>query len=356
MEKKNIFNEISDNKIKYNKENKKSYQEIMNDFYNFLGLNNQQLYRSKMRQYNMSPITVNESSILKKENNRNISSDDKSLNRSKSFIELEKINAIKTERMKKELMEEEKMKNKLYKEKMKLFNINNQRLKMTVDRNSKKKTYLELMKEKKEEKSEIILNKLKEKELKKIQEKEKERKMKKYINNTISKEDSKEQFQFNEISEIKKEKEEDYEKKNDKNQIWWSKLENYNIEDLGMNDAEKELFISSELVTDEKNNLDNINNEIKNQMNKENNSSGNYLLENSLLKSNSKEEIENNNNNEINNNTAKVIQLPPINLNKVVSQKEKEVNNKNKSDAVFKTNPNKKIKVLNTIKTKNNKI
>ena len=366
MEKKNIFNEISDNKIKYNKENKKSYQEIMNDFYNFLGLNNQQLYRSKMRQYNMSPITVNESSILKKENNRNISSDDKSLNRSKSFIELEKINAIKTERMKKELMEEEKMKNKLYKEKMKLFNINNQRLKMTVDRKSKKKTYLELMKEKNEEKSEIIsmykhqkdmlLNKLKEKELKKIQEKEKERKMKKYINNTISKEDSKEQFQFNEISEIKKEKEEDYEKKNDKNQIWWSKLENYNIEDLGMNDAEKELFISSELVTDEKNNLDNINNEIKNQMNKENNSSGNYLLENSLLKSNSKEEIENNNNNEINNNTAKVIQLPPINLNKVVSQKEKEVNNKNKSDAVFKTNPNKKIKVLNTIKTKNNKI
>ena len=258
------------------------------------------------------------------------------------------------------------MKNKLYKEKMKLFNINNQRLKMTVDRKSKKKTYLDLMKEKNEEKSEIIsmykhqkdmlLNKLKEKELKKIQEKEKERKMKKYINNTISKEDSKEQFQFNEISEIKKEKEEDYEKKNDKNQIWWSKLENYNIEDLGMNDAEKELFISSELVTDEKNNLDNINNEIKNQMNKENNSSGNYLLENSLLKSNSKEEIENNNNNEINNNTAKVIQLPPINLNKVVSQKEKEVNNKNKSDAVFKTNPNKKIKVLNAIKTKNNKI
>ena len=79
-------------------------------------------------------------------------------------------------------MEEEKMKNKLYKEKIKLFNINNQRLKITVDRKSKKKTYLELMKEKQEEKSEIIqmhnhqknilLNKMREREIKRIKEKE----------------------------------------------------------------------------------------------------------------------------------------------------------------------------------------
>ena len=56
----------------------------------------------------------------------------------------------------------------------------------------------------------MLLNKLKEKELKRIQDKERERKMKKYINNT----NSKEQFQINELSEIKKEKEEEYEKRN----------------------------------------------------------------------------------------------------------------------------------------------
>ena len=367
LEKKNIFNEISNNKIKYNKENKKSYQEIMKDFYEFLGLYNPQEYRSKMRNYNMFPITLEESSIIKRNKDKNISSDDKSINRSKSFIELEKINIMKSEKLKKELMEEEKMKNKLYKEKLKLFDINNKRLKITVDRKSKKKTYLELMKEKNEEKTEIIsmhkqqkdmlLNKLKEKELKRIQDKEKERKMKKYINNTNSKEDSKEQFQINELSEIKKEKEEEYEKRNDKNQIWWSKLENYNIEDLGMNDEEKELFISSELITDEKNNPENNNNENTNQNNNENNSLGQFINDNSLLKSNSKVEIENNhNNNEEINKMAKPIQLPPINLSRVIAKKEKEVNNKNKSDIIIKTNPNTKIKTINAIKSKNKKI
>ena len=225
------------------------------------------------------------------------------------------------------------------------------------------------MKKKNEEKTEIIsmhkkqkdmlLNKLKEKELKRIQDKERERKMKKYNNNTNSKEDSKEQFQINELSEIKKEKEEEYEKRNDKNQIWWSKLENYNIEDLGMNDAEKELFISSELITDEKNNLENNNNENTNQNNNENTSLGQFINDNSLLKSNSKVEIENNNtnnNNEKINTMAKPIQLPPINLSRVIVKKEKEVNNKNKSDIIIKTNPNNKIKAINAIKSKNKKI
>jgi len=364
LEKKNVFNEIADNKIKYNKENKKSYQEIMKDFYAFLGLYNKQEYRSKMRNYNMYPITLGESTIRKR--NKDISLDDKTINRSKSFIELEKINIMKSEKLKKELMEEEKMKNKLYKEKLKLFDINNKRLKITVDRKSKKKTYLELMKEKNEEKTEIIsmhkqqkdmlLNKLKEKELKRIKEKERERKMKQFINNTNSKEDSKEQFQLNELSEIKKEKEEEYEKRYDKNQIWWSKLENYNIEDLGMNDAEKELFISSDLTTDEKNNLENNSNEITNQNNNENNSLGQFINDNSLLKSNSKVEIENNNNKEKINKIAKPIQLPPINSSRVIAKKEKEVHNKNKPDIIIQTNPNSKIKTINVIKSKNKKI
>ena len=83
LEKKNIFNDISNNKINYNKELKKSYQEIINDFYEFLGLNNPQEYRSKMRHYNMSPIKNNENLDTKRARNNSISSGEKSINRSK---------------------------------------------------------------------------------------------------------------------------------------------------------------------------------------------------------------------------------------------------------------------------------
>ena len=365
LEKKNIFNDISNNKINYNKELKKSYQEIINDFYEFLGLNNPQEYRSKMRHYNMSPIKNNENLDTKRAGNNSISSGEKSINRSKSFIheDLEKINIKKEEKLKKELMAKEKMKNKLYKEKLKLFNINNQRLKITVDRKSKKKTYLELMKEQQEEKSEILsmhnyqknrlIHKMKEIEEKKIKDKERERKLKKenlkYIFNNISKEDSKEQLQLNEISEIKKEKEDDFIRRNDKNQIWWSKLENYNLEDLGLNEEEKDLFIKSELISDE--NIENKNNNNKPNAN-DNNSLGLLISDNSLLKSNSKGEIENNvKQNDIKDKKIEPIQLPPINSSRLTKEQAKK--NKKNQEEFFKTNQNSKIR-MNSIN--NNKI
>ena len=365
LEKKNIFNDISNNKINYNKELKKSYQEIINDFYEFLGLNNPQEYRSKMRHYNMSPIKNNENLDTKRARNNSISSGEKSINRSKSFIheDLEKINIKKEEKLKKELMAKEKMKNKLYKEKLKLFNINNQRLKITVDRKSKKKTYLELMKEQQEEKSEILsmhnyqknrlIHKMKEMEEKKIKDKERERKLKKenlkYIFNNISKEDSKEQLQLNEISEIKKEKEDDFIRRNDKNQIWWSKLENYNLEDLGLNEEEKDLFIKSELISDE--NIENKNNNNKPNAN-DNNSLGLLISDNSLLKSNSKGEIENNvKQNDIKDKKIEPIQLPPINSSRLTKEQAKK--NKKNQEEFFKTNQNSKIR-MNSIN--NNKI
>ena len=364
LEKKNIFNDISNNKINYNKELKKSYQEIINDFYEFLSLNNPQEYRSKMRHYNMSPIKNNENLDTKRARNNSISSGEKSINRSKSFIheDLEKINIKKEEKLKKELMAKEKMKNKLYKEKLKLFNINNQRLKITVDRKSKKKTYLELMKEQQEEKSEILsmhnyqknrlIHKMKEIEEKKIKDKERERKLKKenlkYIFNNISKEDSKEQLQLNEISEIKKEKEDDFIRRNDKNQIWWSKLENYNLEDLGLNEEEKDLFIKSELISDE--NIENKNN--NNQNVNDNNSLGLLISDNSLLKSNSKGEIENNvKQNDIKDKKIEPIQLPPINSSRLTKEQAKK--NKKNQEEFFKTNQNSKIR-MNSIN--NNKI
>ena len=352
LEKKNIFNEISDYKINYNKEIKKSYQEIVNDFYDFLSLNNPQEYRSKMRQNNNSPVRTNVNLSTKKERNKSVSSSEKSINRSKSYIHetLEKINIKKEEKLKKELMAKEKMKDKLYKEKMKLFNINNQRLKITVDRKSKKKSYLELMKEQQEEKSEILSmhnyqknrlqNKIKERERKrekiKGREKIKKENIKYLISNTNSKEESKEQLQLNEISEIKKEKDEEYEKRNDKNQIWWAKLEKYNLEDLGLNEEEKDLFIKSDLISDENinNNPQNVDNDVP--INEENNS---------LLKSNSRGEIENNpNNNNNKNNIIKPIILPPINSSKLTSEKLKEKKLRNNSEEIFKTDL-KKVKI-----------
>ena len=369
LEKKNIFDEISNNKINFNKEIKKSYQEIINDFYTFLGLNDPQEYRSKMRHNNMSPRKSNEKLNNNRDRNKSISSGEKSISRSKSFIheELEKINIKKEEKLKKELMEKEKMKNKLYNEKVKLFNINNQRLKITVDRKSKKKSYLELMKEQQEEKTEIISmhnyqknrlqNKIKERELKKIKDKEREKKIQKeklkYLINNISKEESKEQLQLNEISEIKKEKEEDFEKRNDKNHIWWAKLEKYNIEDLGLNEEEKDLFIKSDLMSDEKdeNVNDNKNNLLKN--NNENNSFGALISDNSLLKSNSKGEVENNaNNNDVKDKIIQPIHLPPINSSKITSEKEKEKN----TEEIFKTNLKRKDQLLNINKNYNNNI
>ena len=366
LEKKNIFNDISNNKINYNKELKKSYQEIINDFYEFLSLNNPQEYRSKMRHYNMSPIKNNENLDTKRARNNSISSGEKSINRSKSFIheDLEKINIKKEEKLKKELMAKEKMKNKLYKEKLKLFNINNQRLKITVDRKSKKKTYLELMKEQQEEKSEILsmhnyqknrlIHKMKEIEEKKIKDKERERKLKKenlkYIFNNISKEDSKEQLQLNEISEIKKEKEDDFIRRNDKNQIWWSKLEYYNLEDLGLNEEEKDLFIKSELISDE--NIENKNNNNNKPNANDNNSLGLLISDNSLLKSNSKGEIENNvKQNDIKDKKIEPIQLPPINSSRLTKEQAKK--NKKNQEEFFKTNQNSKIR-MNSIN--NNKI
>ena len=370
LEKKNIFNDISNNKINYNQENKKSYEEIVNDFYEFLSLNDQQKYRSKMRHYNMSPVKTRENYgnlSTKRLRNQSVSSCDKSINKSRSFIHesLEKINIKKEEKLKKELMVKEKMKNKLYKEKMKLFNINNQRLRITVDRKSKTKSYRELMKEQQEEKTEIISmhnyqknrlqNILKEKELKRIRDKEREKKLQKeklkHIFNTITKEDSKEQLQFNEISEIKKEKDEEFERKNDKNQIWWAKLEKYSIEDLGLNEEEKELFIKSDLMSDD-NKDDNQNN--INQNNNDNNSIGALVLENSLLKSNSKSDEENNanNNNSIKDKVAQPIQLPKINSTKFDNKNEKEKRNKKKPREFFKTSQNHKIKLnkINDIK------
>jgi hypothetical protein len=383
MQKKSIFNDISNNKIKYNQENKKTYQEIIDEFYEFLGLYSTQEYRSKMRGYNMSPVKtvsnlIHEKSFLSGEGNR-----------SKSFRneEIEEINQIvennKNERLKKKLKDKEKIKKILYKEKLKLFNINNQRLKITVDKKMKKKTYLDLMREQKEEKSEILLmqqqqenilkNKLKEKELKKSKEKErlKELKSLNIINNNYYK---KEEYKYNDIrnkqininernnknrifnddrdigqlhiseikikNDIKKEEVEEEQKRNDKNQIWWDKLEKYDINDLGMNEEEKDIFINSDNSEDN----DLISKISKSKINSHNNSFGGLISENSLQKSSSIIDLNNNNNNV-------PVQLPPINNSSSLKKGNNVIELKSYNDY------NQKIKInsLDTNKNQNKK-
>ena len=355
--KKEIFNDIANYKINYNKENRKNYQEIVDDFYEFLGLYSKQEYRSKMRGYNMSPVKT--SSNLNNQEKSFLSGDG---NRSRSFKkdDLEEINKIiendKNKKNTKQIQDKEKRKLLLYKEKIKLFNINNQRLKLTVDKKMKKKTYLDLMKEQKEEKNEILLmqqqqdnylkNKLKEKELQKSKEKERLRELSNLnnisckleeeskdienkskditrileknkhsldnshshsnftSNNNITNNDydknkiinEKEIEQINNINNINninsnssntpnneliKEEEEEKKKREDKNQIWWEKLETYDINDLGMNEEEKDIFINSDNSED----IDMVSKITKTKQNSNNNSFGGIVLDNSIQKS-----------------------------------------------------------------------
>ena len=381
LQKKNIFNDISNYKIKYNEENKKSYQEIIDEFYEFLSLYSTQEYRSKIRGYNMSPVKT----VSNVNHDKSFSSADG--NRSKSFKneDIEEINKMveknKNERIRKQLKDKEKIQKMLYKEKLNLFNINNQRLKITMDKKMKKKTYLDLMKEQKEEKSEILLiqqqqekivkNKLKELEIKKSKEKERLKELKYnnnykreeskdniikskdisfiedrnkninylnynnssnniydkekyYIRNQIinekekEKEKEKEDIIINDmkINNLKKEEEELEKKRKDKNQIWWEKLETYDINDLGMNEEEKDIFINSDNSEDN----DVISKISKSKINSHNNSFGGLISENSLQKSSSIVDI-----NKDNNNNGPVVQLPPISAKKPILKKGKKI-------------------------------
>ena len=402
LQKKNIFNDISNYKIKYNKENKKSYQEIIDEFYEFLSLYSTQEYRSKIRGYNMSPVKT----ASNVNHDKSFSSADG--NRSKSFKndDIEEINKMveknKNERIKKQLKDKERIQKMLYKEKLNLFNINNQRLKITMDKKMKKKTYLDLMKEQKEEKSEILLiqqeqdkivkNKLKELELKKSKEKERLKELKynndckreeskdninkskdisfledknkninylnynnsrkniyekdkNYIRNQIINEKEKEKIIINDmkINNIKREEEEFEKKRNDKNQIWWEKLETYDINDLGMNEEEKDIFINSD--NSEEN--DAISKISKSKINSHNNSFGGLISENSLQKS-SITDINKENNNNVPN-----IQLPPISEKKPILKKEKKIIELNTYNDNSYNNQRTKNNSLNTNKSQN---
>jgi hypothetical protein len=266
-----------------------------------------------------------------------------------------------------------------------------------MDKKLKKRTYIDILQEKKEEKNDLLLmqkqqeniikNKLKEKEIQKSKEKEREKLIKNNNSYSILKEESKDNDTKNkdiskDISKISKditivedkhisnnnisvienkidekgqeqlnnnnnenknnennnnenninenninedkvtnlaraEEDSDENKKKDKNQIWWDKLENYDINELGLNEEEKEIFINSD-NSEENEVISRISN---NQKMSGNNSFGGLISENSMQKSSSIADLNKEKN-------KGPIQLPPIKKlhGKIVEIKSNDIN------------------------------
>ena len=158
----------------------------------------------------------------------------------------------------------------------------------------------------------------------------------------------KEQIYINnkEINDIKKEEEEFEKKRNDKNQIWWEKLETYDINDLGMNEEEKDIFINSDNSEDN----DMISKISKSKRNSHNNSFGGLISENSLQKSSSITDI-----NKENNNNSPIVQLPPISTKKPILKKGKKIIELNNYNDNSYNNQKIKNNSLSTNKSQNQK-
>ena len=175
-----------------------------------------------------------------------------------------------------------------------------------------------------------------------------------YIRNQIinekekEKEKEKEDIIINDmkINNLKKEEEELEKKRKDKNQIWWEKLETYDINDLGMNEEEKDIFINSDNSEDN----DVISKISKSKINSHNNSFGGLISENSLQKSSSIVDI-----NKDNNNNGPAIQLPPISAKKPILKKGKKIIDLNTYNDNSYNNQKIKNNSLNTNKSQNQK-
>ena len=183
----NVKYEISSFKFEYEKLVKQSYKEILENFYDYLGIYQKKIYRNKMKgfilPYNSKEkkIKIPKKKIFKfkvEENN-----------------EIKKI--IETKRKEKEkllLSQKILQKDLLYKHKLKLFELNNKQLELHSIKRQKEKKYSNKLLDKEIE----IQNKILENQIKNEN---------KYLN-----------------------------------KISWEKLDEINIEDLNMNENDKQIF------------------------------------------------------------------------------------------------------------------
>lgn len=229
-EKKKYMNSIFNLENKYNNEKNKTEDEIMNNFYVYIGINSNNEYKSKLKGF-LLPFRTREKK--------------KSLTRSKNSIwsrlesEIREANKIfimrKNEQKKLVLSKEVLEKQLLFKEKKKLFKIKNERLHDHIEKKINKK-YADKLSD--------FRNELKRKKLEKIEMKRKE--------------------------ELDK-----------KNIISWNKLEDFDVSNLEIDENEKKLFIESD-NSDEDEEIINRMSNYKKRLNK-NNSALDLTSKNSLL-------------------------------------------------------------------------
>ena len=229
-EKKKYMNSIFNLENKYNNEKNKTEDEIMNNFYVYIGINSNNEYKSKLKGF-LLPFRTREKK--------------KSLTKSKNGIgsrlesEMREVNKIfimrKNEQKKLVLSKEVLEKQLLYKEKKKLFKIKNERLNEHIEKKINKK-YADKLSD--------FRNELKRKKLEKIEMKKKEEMDKKNI-------------------------------------ISWNKLEDFDVSNLEIDEDEKKLFIESD-NSDEDEEIINRMCNYKKRLNK-NNSAMDLTSKNSLL-------------------------------------------------------------------------
>ena len=284
-EKKKYMNSIFNLENKYNNEKNKTEDEIMNNFYVYIGINSNNEYKSKLKGF-LLPFRTREKK--------------KSLTKSKNGIgsrlesEMREVNKIfimrKNEQKKLVLSKEVLEKQLLYKEKKKLFKIKNERLNEHIEKKINKK-YADKLSD--------FRNELKRKKLEKIEMKKKEEMDKKNI-------------------------------------ISWNKLEDFDVSNLEIDEDEKKLFIESD-NSDEDEEIINRMCNYKKRLNK-NNSAMDLTSKNSLLlppitkKSNL--EKENSLKDELNSNEFKEI------INNDYNMKKEETNNFGNLSAITNNNQN----------------
>ena len=196
---KKLMDEISSKKYELDKLEKKTYHEILEEFYSFLEIDNESNYKKKMKGFNTIPFKTYDKSyrIPKKTFDFKV----------KDMTEVQDIINYQKREKKKLLLAQELLKKELlYQHKQKLFDKNNKKLTQHYTQRLKEKNYSD------------ALNKIKEQLL------EKEKK----------------------IALIRKKQEEER-----RNKISWDRLGEIDLDDLDMNEDDKEFFLESYNSDDE---------------------------------------------------------------------------------------------------------
>ena len=287
--------ELKENEEELMKLNNLNYKEMFDEFINFIGLNNPKIYRKKMKgfiipfhdmtervlQFNIGGYNIKEKNILRDEVIEKMTNDLKKYNNN-SLIHNNKYHEYYLKKLKNE-KEKENLKNFLYEKKMKEF----------LER---KKKGIQIFKEEEKLKKEMLNKKkilTKEEMLLKKELEEKEKKL------------EKERKKKEEEEKIKNEEE------MKKNIFSYDKIEKCGIDDINLNDLDKQIFLDDDSENSDEEFLKNFDNKIEKKLKdsnieNEDNNINNINIESNFnfdtnINNNYNKDINNNNNNNNNN-------------------------------------------------------